>query len=118
VTNSYTLALSEDGRVFTWGNGMNGHLGAGDENSRISPSEVLLDLKDEIKKISKLKKKHRDMEEIEELMTLHSFVKSASKSGMGLAQSQAFIEQECLISLHNIKGSDNANNYFLNDIKG
>ena len=85
VSNSFTLALSEEGRVYSWGNGMNGHLGGGDERSRISPSEVLVDLKDEVKKIRKLKKKHRDMEEVEELMTLHSFVKSATKSGMGLA---------------------------------
>lgn len=63
---------------------MNGHLGSGDSISRIQPAEICIDLKDEEKKIKKLKRKHRDMEEVEELMTLHSFVKSASKSGHNL----------------------------------
>lgn len=96
---------------------MNGHLGSGNENSRIQPEKVSIDLKEEEKKIKKLKRKHRDMEEVEELLTLHSFVKSASKGGLNLTQSQAFLEQECLISLHNIHGNENLNNYFLNDAK-
>jgi hypothetical protein len=70
--------------VFSWGNGMNGHLGHGDENSRIQPHEVFIDFKEEEKKIKKLKRKHRDMEEVEELLTLHSFVKSATKGGLNL----------------------------------
>lgn len=45
----------------------------------------MIDLKEEDKKIRKLKRKHRDMEEVEELMTLHSFVKNASKSGMNFS---------------------------------
>lgn len=44
----------------------------------------MIDLCEEDKKIRKLKRKHRDMEEVEELMTLHSFVKSATKGGMNL----------------------------------
>ncbi len=63
---------------------MNGHLGSGDTTSRISPVEINIDLKEEDKKIRKLKRKHRDMEEVEELMTLHSFVKSASKGGYNM----------------------------------
>lgn len=40
VSNSFSLALSEDGRVFSWGLGINGHLGLGDENTRIEPEEI------------------------------------------------------------------------------
>ena len=54
------------------------------------------------------------MEEVEELLTLHSFVKSASKRGGNLGQTQSFFEQECLISLHNM-GNDNINDLFLFD---
>ncbi|CDW89302.1 isoform c [Stylonychia lemnae] len=115
VANTYSLAITEDGLLFSWGSGINGHLGLGDENSRIQPEQINIDLKDEEKKIRKLKRKHRDMEEVEELMTLHSFVKNATKGGINLSHSQAFIEQQCLISLHNIKGQDNMGNYFLND---
>ncbi len=35
IANSYSLALSENGEVYSWGLGINGHLGHGDENSRI-----------------------------------------------------------------------------------
>jgi len=59
------LAITEDGLLFSWGSGINGHLGLGDENSRIQPEQVIIDLKDEEKRIRKLKKKHRDMEEVE-----------------------------------------------------
>lgn len=36
VANSYSLSLSEeDGHLYSWGLGNNGHLGLGDEISRI-----------------------------------------------------------------------------------
>lgn len=57
------------------------------------------------------------MEEVEELLTLHSFVKSATKGGINMSQQQAFIEQECIISMHSIKGGidQTMGNYFLSD---
>lgn len=114
VSNTFSLALSEDGRIFSWGSGLNGHLGQSDEISKIQPEEIKISFKDEEKKIKKLKRKHRDMDEVEELLTLHNFVKSASKRGGNMAQPQSFIEQECIISLHNM-GSDNLNDLFLID---
>jgi hypothetical protein len=39
-----------------------------------------------VKKLKKLKKKHRNMEEVEELLTMHSFVKTASKGGLNFNQ--------------------------------
>ena len=80
VANTFSMALSEDGSVYSWGLGMNGHLGLGDEMARIEPETVIFDLREEDKRIKKLRKKHRNMEEVEELLTLHSFVMSASKA--------------------------------------
>jgi len=79
VANSFSLALSEEGRLYSWGVGMNGHLGSGDTSTRIIPNEVAIDFKEEVKKLKGLKKKHRSMEEVEELLTLRSFVNHASK---------------------------------------
>jgi alpha-tubulin suppressor-like RCC1 family protein len=56
VSGTFTLALSEEGTLFSWGSGVNGHLGLGDENSRIQPERVQFDFKDEKKKLKKLKK--------------------------------------------------------------
>jgi alpha-tubulin suppressor-like RCC1 family protein len=50
------LALSEEGNLYSWGSGINGHLGLGDETSRIQPEQVLFNFKDEFKRIKKLKK--------------------------------------------------------------
>ncbi len=85
MSNSFSLAITEDGKIFSWGSGNNGHLGHGDEISKISPEMIRLDFSDEEKRIKKLKKKHRNMEEVEELLTLHSFVKSAAKRGANVA---------------------------------
>jgi alpha-tubulin suppressor-like RCC1 family protein len=30
IAETYSLALTEDGDVFSWGSGLNGHLGHGD----------------------------------------------------------------------------------------
>ena len=73
--------------MYTWGVDLHGHLGSGSEQStKIIPTKVNLDFKKEEKQLQKLKKTHRNMEEVEELLTLHSFVKNASKAGMNLAQ--------------------------------
>ena len=71
--------MSEDGRLYSWGLGLNGHLGLGDEMSRISPEQIDIDLKEEEKRIKNLKKKHKNSDEIEELLIMQNFVKSASK---------------------------------------
>jgi hypothetical protein len=52
----------------------------GDCNSRIEPEKIIIDFKDEDKKLKKLKKQHKSLEEVEELLTLHSFVKSATNT--------------------------------------
>jgi hypothetical protein len=57
---------------------MNGHLGHGDQNSEIMPREVSIDFKEEDKRVKNLRKKHRSLEEVQELLTLRSFVKHAS----------------------------------------
>lgn len=50
---SYTVALSEKGEVFTWGRGSMGHLGNGSETSEVTPFRVQFDFKEELKKIKK-----------------------------------------------------------------
>lgn len=46
----------------------------------MTPNEVIFNFKEEEKNIKKLKKKHRDLSEVEDLMHFHSFVKSNSKT--------------------------------------
>lgn len=87
VANDYSICLSEEGEIYTWGVNLYGHLGSGEESTtKIIPTKININFKSEEKKLQKLKKSHRNMEEVEELLTLHSFVKNASKSGMNLAQ--------------------------------
>jgi alpha-tubulin suppressor-like RCC1 family protein len=81
VSGSFTLALSEEGTLYSWGLGLNGRLGLGDEGTRLQPERVPFDFRDEEKRLKKLKKQHKSLEEIEELITLHSFVKSSSGVG-------------------------------------
>jgi hypothetical protein len=45
----------------------------------LAPTEVKFNFHEEEKEIKKLKKKHRDLSEMEDLLTFHSFVKSNSK---------------------------------------
>lgn len=87
ISDTFSLTLSEEGKVYSWGLGMNGHLGHGDENSRIIPQEIEFDFKSEEKFLKNLKKKHNSMKDIEELITLHSFVKNASQNRKGLQTS-------------------------------
>ena len=49
--DSYTIALSEQGEVFTWGRGIMGHLGNASETSQVVPSRIKFNFKDEQKKI-------------------------------------------------------------------
>ena len=56
-SDSYSLALSETGDVYSWGRGHLGHLGTGDEQSRVEPYKIVFDFKDEKKKIKKVKRK-------------------------------------------------------------
>jgi alpha-tubulin suppressor-like RCC1 family protein len=49
--DSYTLALSEMGEVFTWGRGNLGHLGNGSERSEVLPYHVQFNFKEEERKI-------------------------------------------------------------------
>jgi hypothetical protein len=55
------MALTEDGALYSWGLGLNGHLGQGDENSNIIPELVSFYFTDEEKNLKKIKKKHRDI---------------------------------------------------------
>jgi alpha-tubulin suppressor-like RCC1 family protein len=52
-TDSYSVALSEQGDVFTWGCGSMGRLGNRSEDTQIYPYQVCFDFKDEQKKIKK-----------------------------------------------------------------
>lgn len=51
IQESFTLALSEAGKVFTWGSGLNGRLGHNNIQIQNCPKEVKFDFKDENKKI-------------------------------------------------------------------
>ena len=58
IADTFSLALSEDGKVYSWGSGLNGRLGHGDLDTQIAPKIIKLDLKDENKKIKQLKNRH------------------------------------------------------------
>jgi len=45
------LALSEDGKVYSWGLGFNGHLGHNSLSTVVMPKLIKIDFKDENKKI-------------------------------------------------------------------
>lgn len=79
IADLFSLALSEDGKVYSWGSGLNGHLGHGDQGTQIKPKAIKFDFKDENKKIKQIKNKHRNMEGVEDLLSFHQFVKSSSK---------------------------------------
>ena len=69
-TNTFALALSEDGKVYSWGRGVFGRLGNGSEQSQTIPTEVRFDFRDEHKKISRVRKNAvgETIENVEELM--------------------------------------------------
>lgn len=69
-TNTFALALSEDGKVYSWGRGVFGRLGNGDEQSQTLPTEVKFDFRDEHKKINRVKKDvvGESLEDVEELL--------------------------------------------------
>lgn len=52
TSTSFNLALSEDGQLYSWGSGRNGHLGHGDLDTQIRPKKIRFDFKDENKKIN------------------------------------------------------------------
>ena len=39
-SKTFSLALSEDGKVYSWGSGSQGHLGGGSDTFRVYPEEV------------------------------------------------------------------------------
>jgi alpha-tubulin suppressor-like RCC1 family protein len=47
TSKTFTLALSEDGSVFSWGRGHMGHLGHGNEQSLTTPQQIKFDFRDE-----------------------------------------------------------------------
>jgi alpha-tubulin suppressor-like RCC1 family protein len=54
-TDSYTLALSEQGQVYTWGMGTMGRLGNGSEQTEPTPHLINFDFTQELSKISRTK---------------------------------------------------------------
>jgi alpha-tubulin suppressor-like RCC1 family protein len=69
-SKSYTLALSEDGKVYAWGRGTHGHLGNGSEQSQTDPGLIKFDFRDEQKKIRQIKKESEGFETLEDLEKL------------------------------------------------
>ena len=56
ISDSFTLALSEEGQVYSWGLGTNGHLGhSQDSSTKITPQIIKFDFKEEDKKIKQIK---------------------------------------------------------------
>lgn len=55
MADSYCLALAEDGRLYSWGHGLNGRLGQGETTTQIEPGQIKIDLKEENKKINEVK---------------------------------------------------------------
>ena len=79
TSDTFTLSLSEDGKVYSWGTGTNGHLGHNNTETLIRPKAIKFDFKDENKKIKALQTKHKNMEGLEDLLSFHRFVKSSNK---------------------------------------
>jgi alpha-tubulin suppressor-like RCC1 family protein len=57
-TDSYTVALTEQGELYTWGRGTNGHLGNSSEKSEIVPFAVRFDFREEERKIKQSRNSH------------------------------------------------------------
>ena len=56
VSSTHCLALSEDGTLYSWGNGVNGHLGHGDECTRVEPEAVAFNFAEDERKLRKIRK--------------------------------------------------------------
>ena len=54
VSDSFSLCLSEDGNVYSWGKGLNGHLGHNNSETQINPKKIKFDFKEENKKIKQI----------------------------------------------------------------
>ena len=82
-SQTFSLALSEDGEVYSWGRGSQGHLGSGSDVSRVYPEKVKFkQFKDEQKKINKAKSEvsvaDAQLDQVEDLLFRKKFLKHAS----------------------------------------
>ena len=79
---SFTLALSDSGDLYSWGCGNFGHCGNGSESTELHPLKIKFDFTEETKKIHKSKKKfcEENKKDIEEMRFFQQFVKSSSKN--------------------------------------
>lgn len=112
MAESFCLALTEDGRLYSWGQGLNGHLGHGDTVTQIEPKQLKLDLKDENKKINELKQKHRSFNGVEDLIQFHRFVATSSKKNdPQLSQRKQQVENEILSHAFNMEPSEGEAEY-------
>jgi alpha-tubulin suppressor-like RCC1 family protein len=57
IGSSFSLGLSEDGKVYSWGIDRHGHLGSSEDSkaTRIHPTQINFNLLNEEKKVKKLK---------------------------------------------------------------
>lgn len=97
VNNDYTVALTEDGKVYSWGSGDKGRLGNGDIDFRNSPSQVvfahykqlenkskskkLTEFDLEYEKINDAKKKIQKFGSEDDLLEMHKFLQGFMKKG-------------------------------------
>jgi alpha-tubulin suppressor-like RCC1 family protein len=94
VNKEYSVALTEDGKVFTWGMGEKGHLGNGDVDFRHAPGQVVFahykQLENKSKKITEFdleyekiedaKKKIQKFGSEDDLMEMHKFLQGFMKN--------------------------------------
>jgi len=79
VSDNFSLALTEDNKVFSWGFGQNGRLGHSDSLTCIDPKEVRIDLREEDKRIRQMKRRLKELDGVEDMLQFHRFIKNSTK---------------------------------------
>lgn len=102
LADTFSLALSEEGQVFSWGQGHNGHLGHSSSEAVVEPKLVKFDFKDEDKKIKRLREKNQGVEGMEELIQFHQFMSKSNKKDPTLNQKTKQVESEILLQAFNL----------------
>lgn len=77
-------------------------MGHGDGAAQIEPKAVKIDLREENKKIKKLRDRHKSLEGMEDLIQFHQFVSKSHKKDPYLNQKQKQVESEILLHAFNM----------------
>lgn len=83
-------------------------MGHGDIAAQVEPKSIKFDLRDENKKIKKLRDRHKGLEGMEDLIQFHQFVSKSHKKDPYLNQKQKQVESEILLHAFNNESMEGA----------